>query len=507
MIKTKLFAIICSVSSVVVAATTALTLAVSGPRNTQSLHMLSDNEAVSYGITNLVDSASSGIDTVSTFVDTIATSKTSLSGSFTINSIEGLEELSGLGVGLQADVDGENGAMALLLNASLGSVEIIDGTLYIDTEQIIAEIPALLEGIITVPIDDLESDMSNSYLGQMILNSPEFQEMVEEYNTFMEDYSSLMASQNTLSDFEFDYEAFDERVSNTINESFNTAMDAAEVTNLGKIKLNGGSYQGYRAELPVQELTYILRDFVVCIATDEEFLDYMDNMYKYICEQSNGELEYSSDMITQLSASASMLKSMWGTLVYEIEQVIGKTIAFDMYLTDSVELAGFDFYVAVMDSGRISFDSNDDAYAVSSFRLTSDFTGGAKIGDYIDLKATYGDSTEKDNLSFVLKHETNGDFTLNLSEDTAYESVVIAADGSYTTDGSYFDCTVDSLSFSVDEETYFDIGFSLAFQPIDAVTKPSSTPEYNVWEMSEDDFETLANELSSAIEALEDLFQ
>ena len=46
MLKSKLMAIIGVSTSVVVAATTALTLAISGPRNVLSLSALSDNDAV-----------------------------------------------------------------------------------------------------------------------------------------------------------------------------------------------------------------------------------------------------------------------------------------------------------------------------------------------------------------------------------------------------------------------------------------------------------------------------
>lgn len=509
MIKTKLFAIICSASSVVVAATTALSLAVSGPRNTQSLHMLSDNNAVAYGISNMVDGAGAGIDTVSAIIDTISSSKTSLSGSITINSIQDMEELSGLGAGFQLETDYENKAAALLLNATLGSVDLVNGTLYVDSEQIIAELPFLFEGILTASVNNLESDMENSYLGQMMLSDPSYQEMVEEYDAFMAELSSLMGSQESLPDFDFDYEAFAERLGDTIEESFKEVTDAMDVTDLGKVKLNGGSYQGYRAEMPVKELSYILRDLVVFITTDDELLDYMRDVCEYVSTQSDSDMdmEYYAQSIDQLSASGAMIKSAWGMVVAELEQIIGKNIAFEMYLTDSVELAGFDFYVGVMDSGRVSFDRADDAYSVNSFGLSADLTGGKDLGDYTDIKLTFNDGYTTADCSFVLKHETNGDFTMELSAAADGNTTVIAATGSYTGNDQYFDCQVDSLSATVNEDVIFDIGFALAFQPVDQITKPSSSPEYNIWEMDEADYEKLGEEISNALEELESLLQ
>ena len=55
--------------------------------------------------------------------------------------------------------------------------------------------------------------------------------------------------------------------------------------------------------------------------------------------------------------------------------------------------------------------------------------------------------------------------------------------------------------------TLFDLGFSLGFKPIDAVTKPSGSPVYDLWEMNEDDFIELFEEIGEKVEDFSEIFE
>lgn len=504
MFKMKLFSIICGVTSVAVAASTALTLAVSGPRNTQSLHLLSDNEAVAAGLSNVFGNSTAIFDTVTEMVDTISSNKTSLSGNITINHIEDLDELSGFGAGFQIDVDGDNGAAALIAEATLGSMKLFDGTLYLDTEELIAQIPILFEGIIKAPIDNLEEDIKNSFIGQTFLSDFDLDEFMSEYTAAMEEMQALMP------ETDFDYEAFAEELSDVVEDAWDEVIANMDVTDNGNIKLNGGSYQSYRAGIPVEELSYIVKDVIVFVLTDEEFLAYIEEIYNSSMLEVNieGDDEYSdiyggmsTDISDSLSSIVPMLESSWGMVVTSIEKVLGENVEFTMHLTEAVEVAGFDFFVAQMDSGRISYDKSDLNHAVGSITFSADMTGGAKIGDYADISMiANADEYTSYELSSISKTEENGDFSHN-STITAYgETMEFSVEGSSQVNGQYFNCTVDSLKFTVDDQLVMDIGFNLAFQPIDSVTKPSGSPEYNVWEMDMDDFGDLMYEIEAAFE-------
>lgn len=505
MFKTKLFAIICSASSVVVAATTALTLAVSGPRNTQSLHMLSDNNAVAYGITNIIDNATSGIDKVTEMVETIENNKSSLSGSFIINSIEDYEEYSGFGAGLQIDLDTENSAALIKANAALGSIELINGAIYIDKDELIAEIPALFEGIISASLDNLESDIQNSYIGQKALESLDMDELQSQ----LDELTAAMAeAQNMTSQFDFDYEAFYDGLCDVISDAYFESTDAMTVEDMGKKPLaSGDSYQCYRALIPVKEVSYIVRDVVLYMLNNEDLQEYVQEIYDMQAQSSDDYDLYSAqDISSQFESSASIINSYWGQVVSSLEQVLGKNIEFTVYLTDSVEAAGFEFTACVMNDGTISYDINDLEDATGAFVISADMTGGAEIGDYTNVTfECINQSDSSFTISYSSKNEENGDFTYDLSMTSRGDEIGISAEGSYTEDGEYFDYKMDSLKFTENGKTVADIGFALSFQPIDSIEKPSGTPEYDIWEMDEDEFSDLIEEIIDNIDSIQSL--
>ena len=139
--------------------------------------------------------------------------------------------------------------------------------------------------------------------------------------------------------------------------------------------------------------------------------------------------------------------------------------------------------------------------------LKCDFTGGKNIGDYTEVTLSgTEEGNEMFNINYTKKAEPNGDFSIVLATKTDAEDASITLDGNYVVDGKYFSLDVESIKFIEEGKTLFDFGFSLSFKPIDALTKPSDTPVYDVWEMDEEDFENLFAPLEQKFEDLLDSF-
>ena len=250
MIKRKLLAIIGGSMSVVLAATTALTLAISGPRNTMSLNALSNNDAVAYGISGMFDSATSSVNTLSQVIETISENKASLSVGFDINSIENLDELSGLGANLDINFDTDNNQYSFDVNAVYGAIELFNAVLYMDEKEFAASLPSLYDGVITIAYDNLEEDMENSFFGSVL------KEQGFDINEFKEELDAVLAQAESYSVAapDIDFTDLCEDLQDIIKKGYLEAMNNMNVTNNGKQPLNGGDYQCYTASISVADL-------------------------------------------------------------------------------------------------------------------------------------------------------------------------------------------------------------------------------------------------------------
>lgn len=501
MFKTKLFATICAAASAVTVAATALTLAVAGPSGVQSIHTLSANDAIASSIAGVFNSASDSADELTDFIDVITSNVTSTNIGFTINSMEGYDELAGFGGALELQLDTESEAAALLLDATLGSVTVIDGVLYVDKNEVIAAVPSLFDGVLKAGLDNLEEDLTNSFIGEYILGDTDLEELEESFALFMSEYETMMP------EFEFDSEKFTEGLTDTIDKAFSNAMDNMDAKDLGMQKLNGGSYQCYEAKIPVRELSYILRDSLTYCLESEEFQSLVDQYIDYMSEISGEDM---SEMVgfsgADLGMTSSLISSYWNQAVTAIEDVLGKNVELTIYITDTVELAGlgFDFYVI---NDKISYNESDADLADLGFNLMCDFTGGKNIGDYTDVSVTLTEYDEVIDISYTQKCEANGDFDIAFNATNGDEAYAITLDGNYVVDGEFFSLVVDSFKLIENESVFADFGFTLGFKPIDAVTKPSTEPVYDIWEMDEDDFLELLEEMSEKLEELVEMFE
>lgn len=526
MLKSKLLAIIGATTSVVVAATTALTLAVSGPRNVMSLRTLSDNEAVTYGMSNLFDSATSGVSTVTDVIDTIAENKAQIAMGFNINGGEEIgDELAGVGADFKIQFDAENGQYAISGSAEYGSVELFNALIYMDEKELVAYAPSLFEGVVKVAYDNLAEDIENSYIGSLLVEDGfDFEEYRDEFMTIIEEATESMPAM----EYEFDYEDFADGLTETINDAYLEAFKTMNVTDNGKQPLAGGKYQCYTASVSVSELSYIVKDALMYVLESDEFIDYLDYISEYYSSLEDSAYDDYDDYYgdysdiediygmsgglslgDSMAGMSAMLDSYWGMAISEIEAVLGKEIQFTIYLTDSVETAGFEFYISQNADGSFNYSKEAAKAADEAIVIKGDFTGGKEIGDYTYLAVT-GTRYDEEVLAmeYSFKMEANGDFNLDFTtSEMGISEGSLHADGSYKEDGMFFSLDVNSLKFTNGYgETEFDIGFNFSFEAIDGVDKPSASPEYDIWAMDEDDFEAFGREIEENIEKLEDLF-
>lgn len=521
MLKGKLLALISGTTSVAVAATTALTLAISGPRDTYSLNALSDNDAISVGISNMFDSASSGVDTVTEVLDTLSSDKAALSLGFNINEIKDLEELSGLGGNLDINIDYANKIASIDADAVYGTVELFNAILYYEhNKEMAISAPTFFNGIIKLGLDNLEDDFKNSYIGSLL----KAQGMdIEDFKKEFEEIFSAAEATSTLPEFEydFDYEEFAEELSDVMDEGFKTAMKNMGVTDNGLKSLNGGKYQSYTAAISVEDLSNIVKDGIVFVLESKDFQGYIDYLMKYM-ETVQGDISSDLDdfgsmaggMISgdisygqTLGSLAPMLETYWPSIVLELEKVLGKNIEFTIYLTDTVETAGFEFYASMNSDGSINYKKNAVTGAEAAVVLKGDFTGGKNTGDYsyLSIEALeFGESMVFGEYS--LKMEPDGDFKLSLVMNEEDEQVcAINISGKYVTNDIFFTLDVDSFKFTEENEEIFDVGFKISFQPIDKVVKPSGSKEYDLWKMDEAELKELFENLSENAEKIEDV--
>ncbi|MEE1517766.1 MAG: hypothetical protein UF228_09250 [Lachnospiraceae bacterium] len=499
MFKTKLFATICAVTSAVTVATTALTLSIAGPSGLQTIHSLSANDAVATGISNVFSSASNGSESITEFIDVLTSTKTAANLGFTINSIKGVEEVSGIGGELELQLDSEAEAAALLLNAKLGELGLFNSTLYVDKSEIIASVPFLFDGIISVGLDNLLEDLENSYIGSSLLATADIDvdELKELYNTFTSELATKAP------DFDFDSDKFMDGLEDVISDAFDEAMAEMDTKDLGMIKLNGGSYQGYEAKVSVAKLSYIFRDSIKYILNSKDIQNLVDDVIAYAEETMGEDLvpenEFNGSMLGDLT---SLVDMYWGPLVSELEAVLGENIQFTIYLTETVEIAGFEFDAYVIND-KLTYNSSDASVADDAIVFKADYTGGKNIGDYTDISVEIFEENESlGSIKYVAKHEANGDFEISFNFSDATESYALTLNGNYVKDGDFFSLVVDSIKLIEGNETIADFGFTISFKPIDAVTKPSETPVYDLWEMDESDLMDLITNIGEKLEEL-----
>ena len=489
MFKTKLFAGICIGAATVTAAATALTLYLSGPSEVKTIHQYSPNEQVEMSLEGAFNSFSSTKEEITQFVDVISTNKTSANIGLTVNYIEGAPEVSGFGGNVEFQLDTEAQAAAVILSATLGSVDVIDGTVYVDKDELIAAVPVLYDGIIKAGLDNLVEDLENSYIGSYILEDMDIYELQQAFELMASDYETFVPQ------IEFDSEKFANGLSETLTKSYNNALSSMDLEDLGAQELNGGSYQCYNAKISVEDLSLILKDAIIYCMESSEFQDLVDQVLEYY-EDAMGEpipeLEgLSGDMLGEY---AGFVDAGWSQIISGVVDSIGENIEFKIYISDTVELAGLEFNMCPA-GDKVSFNYKDAANAEERITLTLDFTGGKNIGDYTEIEL-YGDlDGEEATFNYTSKHETNGDFYIGLTADMPGESYGITAEGNFVQDGQFFNLDVESIKFIENGETLVDLGISCGFKPIDSISKPSGEPVYDIWEMEEFDFEYLMLEI------------
>ena len=503
MFKTKLFAGICAGASVVTAAATALTLIISGPSGEKSLHQYSANEQVEISLERAFNSVSTSSDQITEFVNVITSNKTAANVGFTINSADGYEELTGVGGEIEVQLDTESMSAALLFNAALDSVTIVDGTVYVDRNEFLAVAPALYDGIIKANLDNLEEDLTNSFFGQYLLDSMDvdFDELSQAFELVLSDYEKYAPN------FQFDSDKFYAGLNETLTKSYNNVLASMELEDLGNQPLNGGSYQCYTVTISIEDLSLILKDAIIYTLNSPEIQSLADQLIEYLSETADIPASdlymMSGEMLAQYP---ELVNLYWGQIIGSVEETLGENISFKMYIADTVELAGLQLNMYV-DGDTFSFDEKN-ANTNEYMTITYDLTGGKNLGDYIEFDLTAVAEGSTMNMNYTSKFEPNGDFTMALKAEADDDgSFAMTAEGNYVQDGQFFNLEVDSLKLIEDDVTLYDFGFKCGFKPIDSVTKPTGSPVYDVWEMDEYDFQGLITNIELHLQELAEFFE
>lgn len=504
MFKTKLFASICAAASAVTVAATTATLFIAGPAGLDTIHDKSPNEAVASTIEGLFSSASSSASNITNIINTIATNKTATNIGFTINHIEGYDELDGYSGEMELQVDPDSKAASLILDLAIDSLEVEGATVYIDKEEILASIPSLFDGVFRLGLDNLDYDLNYSTIGEYLdLSYSDIEEITGVYEIITDAYSA------SLPQFDFDSEKFMEGLKDTMSDSFDEAMKNMEVEDLGKKELNGGKYPAYEAQIPVEDLSGMIKDAAIYCVKSPEFQDLFDQAIDYAEDISGTDIsDYIGVSGADLGQLVNVIDSYWDMVDEALIEVIGEDIEMTFYISETLELAGLSIDAYILDDG-ISFDDGDKKDAEMTFSLMCDYTGGKNIGDYSEINVDMkdGDSDEYISFDYSNKTESNGDFDLLFAFDmTNEDSFKLTANGNHVSNGNNFSLDVDSLKFYENDDLMFDVGFKLGFNTIDSITKPSGSTVYDLFDMDEYDFMELYFDLEDVIGELSDLF-
>ena len=535
MIKSKLAASIAVAMTVAVGASTAATLVVSGERTAMSLHALSSQEAVMYGARNLYKEAKSGLSEIGDIVDTLVSEKNSLSGEFNINEISGYSELSGIGAGFQLNSDTKNNIVQLILNGKYQSADLFSAEIYSELgKNIIVSVPAILDKDLEFATDNFMEDFENSALydlikrsssntGSLIDDADLYTNDDTDIFTYDEDLfdSSDFTSGNEFSDLDKVAELyssmpafqpgedFQDDLQDIIDEHFDLIYDNLNVY-VDKANLNGGSYNAYTAYIKIDDILSLVKDTVTYVLFSDDFKDYLGKLIDFYTENfPDFDLNMSKDdFLNSYSSLRSVINLYWPQLVSEISKNIGDEAGFTIYLSESVEVAGFQinlYYDEDLDTMQIM--GSDVPDKENRLSLFVDRTGGKNIGDNTSSVLEFTDGGDKEFSISYAKKVNGDDFSIdgNITFNDE-DSISLAIDGSYKEDGNYFDMDIKNFEIYENEDVLASLSFKLSFQPIDSIKKSSSKDTYKILEMDEDELMDMLNEMGKKIEKLVDSF-
>lgn len=403
--------------------------------------------------------------------------KYSMDYSFTLEEIsgEGLDEelantLAGIGFDVESNMDVEDKKMAGTLDINYG------GSTYLSVEAGLADslislaVPQLFDGFISIDYDTILEDIKNNPMFADALSMVD--ESVFEEFTIDELWDAFAESQN------LDLESMGIDISD-LTDAWESFEDAIEYTEL-KVK---------EADLPKEVAAKSAYEIVI---TEEAYSDLIKEVASFIIDEVFEELN-----------SNPTFQAMYGYTEAPSEEEIDSVVADIADMVGDIEIT-----VAITKDGYLSYVYCEHTIEEVEIELEAMFTGKKIPTDDIAIE-----------LTLVNDEEETATFTYDQTFDTKENTIAFEGkfeieddeevDGfSFSGEGEYSDVkkgekyTFDLNFFELDFSDIFSITVSgsMGIDTTDVDTDQPDGKEYSLFDMTQDEFTALGEEIMTNIE-------
>lgn len=403
--------------------------------------------------------------------------KYSMDYSFTLEEIsgEGLDEelantLAGIGFEVESNMDVEDKKMAGTLDINYG------GSTYLSVEAGLADslislaVPQLFDGFISIDYDTILEDIKNNPMFADALSMVD--ESVFEEFTIDELWDAFAESQN------LDLESMGIDISD-LTDAWESFEDAIEYTEL-KVK---------EADLPKEVAAKSAYEIVI---TEEAYSDLIKEVASFIIDEVFEELN-----------SNPTFQAMYGYTEAPSEEEIDSVVADIADMVGDIEIT-----VAITKDGYLSYVYCEHTIEEVEIELEAMFTGKKIPTDDIAVELTLVNGEEETatftyEQTFDTKENTiafEGKFEIEDDEET--DGFSFSGEGEYSDVKKGEKYTFDLNFFELDFSDIFSITVSgsMGIDTTDVDTDQPDGKEYSLFDMTQDEFTALGEEIMTNIE-------
>lgn len=403
--------------------------------------------------------------------------KYSMDYSFTLEEIsgEGLDEelantLSGIGFDVESNMDIEDKKMAGTLDINYG------GSTYLSVEAGLADslislaVPQLFDGFISIDYDTILEDIKNNPMFADALSMVD--ESVFEEFTIDELWDAFAESQN------LDLESMGIDISD-LTDAWESFEDAIEYTEL-KVK---------EADLPKEVAAKSAYEIVI---TEEAYSDLIKEVASFIIDEVFEELN-----------SNPTFQAMNGYTEAPSEEEIDSVVADIADMVGDIEIT-----VAITKDGYLSYVYCEHTIEDVEIELEAMLTGKKNPTDDIAFELTIVNGEEETatftyDQTFDTKENTiafEGKF--EIEDDEEVDGFSFSGEGEYSDIKKGEKYTFDLNFFELDFSDIFSITLSgsMSIDTTDVDTDQPDGKEYSLFNMTEDEFTALGEEIITNIE-------
>lgn len=403
--------------------------------------------------------------------------KYSMDYSFTLEEIsgEGLDEelantLAGIGFDVESNMDVEDKKMAGTLDINYG------GSTYLSVEAGLADslislaVPQLFDGFISIDYDTILEDIKNNPMFADALSMVD--ESVFEEFTIDELWDAFAESQN------LDLESMGIDISD-LTDAWESFEDAIEYTEL-KVK---------EADLPKEVAAKSAYEIVI---TEDAYSDLIKEVASFIIDEVFEELN-----------SNPTFQAMNGYTEAPSEEEIDSVVADIADMVGDIEIT-----VAITKDGYLSYVYCEHTIEEVEIELEAMFTGKKIPTDDIAVELTLVNGEEETatftyDQTFDTKENTiafEGKFEIEDDEET--DGFSFSGEGEYSDVKKGEKYTFDLNFFELDFSDIFSITVSgsMGIDTTDVDTDQPDGKEYSLFDMTQDEFTALGEEIMTNIE-------